>query len=68
MSFKTLIVINIALILISLGAGVFYLRKDGNEDTRVVKMLTIRVILSISLIVLIIAGYLTGNIQPHGIQ
>lgn len=68
MSFKILIIINIALILISLGAGVFYLRKDGNEDTRVVKMLTIRVILSISLIVLIISGYLTGNIQPHGIQ
>lgn len=68
MSFKTLIVINLVLILASLGTGVFYLRKDGDEQTRVVKTLTIRVALSFSLIILIIIGYLTGEIRPHGIQ
>jgi O-antigen/teichoic acid export membrane protein len=68
MSFKTLIVINLLLILASLGTGVFYLRKDGDEQTRVVKTLTIRVVLSFSLIALIIAGYLMGEIRPHGIQ
>ncbi len=68
MTIKTLIIINIILILISLGAGVMFLRKDGNEETRVVKSLTIRVILSITLIGLIIVGYLTGSIQPHPIQ
>ena len=68
MTIKTLIIINIILILLSLGAGVFFLRKDGNEETRVVKSLTVRVILSITLISLIIVGYLTGQIQPHGIQ
>ena len=68
MTIKTLIIINIILILISLAAGVLFLRKDGNEDTRVVKSLTVRVILSITLIGLIIVGYLTGSIQPHAIQ
>ena len=68
MTIKTLIIINIVLILISLGAGVFFLRKDGNEETRVVKSLTVRVILSITLIGLIIIGYITGSIQPHQIQ
>ena len=68
MTIKTLIIINIILILISLGAGVFYLRKDGNEETRVVKSLTIRVVLSISLIALIVIGYMMGEIKPHPIQ
>ncbi len=68
MSFKTLIVINLLLILASLGTGVFYLRKDGDEQTRVVKTLTIRVALSFSLIALIIVGYIMGEIRPHGIQ
>ena len=68
MSIKTLIIINLLLILASLGTGVFYLRKDGDEQTRVVKTLTIRVILSFSLIALIIGGYLMGEIRPHGIQ
>lgn len=68
MTIKTLIILNIILILISLGAGVFFLRKDGNNETRVVKSLTVRVALSISLIVLIVIGYMTGSIQPHPIQ
>ncbi len=68
MTFKTLIIINIALILASLGAGVFFLRKDGNKETRLVKSLTVRVGLSIALIALIIIGFATGQITPHGIQ
>lgn len=68
MTFKTLILINILLILISLGSGVFFLQKDSNNDTRLVKSLTVRVVLSISLIALIVIGYATGQITPHAIQ
>jgi hypothetical protein len=68
MTFKTLILINILLILISLGSGVFFLQKDSNNETRLVKSLTVRVVLSISLIALIIIGYSTGQITPHAIQ
>ena len=68
MTFKTLIIINLVLILISLGAGVFFLRTDGKEDTRVVTSLTVRVALSISLFVLLLVGYALGYIQPHGLS
>jgi len=68
MTFKTLILINIALILLSLASGVFFLRKDSNEDKRVVKSLTVRVVLSITLIALIIIGFVTGQITPHPVQ
>jgi hypothetical protein len=68
MTFKTLIIINLVLILISLGAGVFFLRTDGKKDTRVVTSLTVRVALSISLFVLLLVGYALGYIQPHGIS
>ena len=68
MTFKTLIVINLVLILISLAAGVAFLRTDGKEDTRVVTSLTVRVALSISLFVLLLVGYALGYIQPHGIR
>ena len=68
MTFKTLVIINLVLILISLGAGVMFLRTEGKEDTRVVTSLTVRVILSISLFVLLLVGYFLGYIQPHGIK
>ena len=68
MTFKTLIIINLVLILISLGAGVFFLRTDGKKDTRVVTSLTVRVALSIALFVLLLVGYALGYIQPHGIS
>ena len=68
MTFKTLIVINLILILISLAAGVVFLRTDGKEDTRVVTSLTVRVALSISLFVLLLVGYALGYIEPHGIS
>ena len=68
MTFKTLIVINLVLILISLAAGVVFLRTDGKEDTRVVTSLTVRVALSISLFVLLLVGYALGYIEPHGIS
>ena len=68
MTFKSLIILNLVLILISLGAGVMFLRKDGKEQTRIVTSLTVRVLLSFSLITLLIFGYFMGYIQPHGIQ
>jgi len=68
MTFKTLIIINIILILLSLFSGVFFLRDDTNKDTRLVKSLTIRVGLSIMLICLIIYGFTTGQLQPHPVQ
>ena len=66
--FKILIIINLALILLSLASGVFFLAKDDGKSNRVVTSLTVRVALSITLIVLLVAGFFTGNIVPHDIR
>ena len=56
-------------ILISLFQGMYYLAKDDgkNDKIRVVKALTVRIVLSFVLFSLLILGYLTGLLQPHGI-
>lgn len=64
---KTLIVINFILILLSLGSGMFFLAKDSGKTNRVVTLLTVRVTLSITLFVLLFAGYYFGDLKPHGI-
>jgi hypothetical protein len=65
--FKLLIVINLLLILISLGAGIVFLAKDNGEKNRVVTSLTFRIVLSFTLFLLLIIGYYTGEIAPHGL-
>lgn len=62
---KTLIIINLGLILLSLFSGVFFLVKDDGKSNRIVTSLTIRVGLSICLILLMITCYYTGNLQPN---
>jgi len=62
---KILIVINLLLILISLFSGVFFLVKDDGKTNRIVKSLTIRVSLSVCLIILMVICYTTGNLQPN---
>ncbi len=64
---KTLIIINFFLILLSLGSGIFFLAKDDGKSNRVVTSLTIRVTLSITLFILLFAGYYFGDLKPHGI-
>ena len=65
---KTLIIINLCLILASLASGVLFLAKDDGKTLRVVQSLTVRVALSFSLIGLLLIGYFTGAITPHAIQ
>jgi len=66
--FKILILINLALILLSLASGVFFLARDDGKSNRVVTSLTFRVALSFSLIALLLIGFFTGAIAPHSIQ
>ena len=65
---KTLVIINLVLILLSLASGVFFLARDDGKTLRVVKSLTLRVVLSFTLIALLIIGYMTGAIVPHPIH
>ncbi len=67
MIIKIIILILLALILISLGAGMFSLIKDRGETNRTVKFLKIRIVLSIELFVLLCISFMMVLIQPHGL-
>lgn len=64
---KTIILIILLLIIISLAAGMFTLIKDRNKTDRTVKFLTFRIVLSVSLFILLIVSFFMGWIQPHGL-
>ncbi len=66
--FKTLVLVNLALILLSLGSGVIFLAKDDGKSKRVLTSLTIRVMLSFTLFLLLILGYYLGELSPHDIH
>ncbi len=65
--FKIIIVLLLIAILISLASGMFFLVNDRGESNRTVTSLTVRIALSIALFLMLIVGYFTGLIQPHGI-
>jgi hypothetical protein len=67
MLIKSLIVLVLIAILVSLFSGMFFLVKDNGQSKRTVKALTIRIALSIILFILIMLAFATGLIQPHGI-
>jgi hypothetical protein len=66
---KLPILLVLGLIVFSLAQGMYYLSKDdGNQDkTRLVRALTIRIVLSLVLFGILILGYLSGLIEPHGL-
>jgi len=68
MIIKIIVLLLLALILISLGAGMVSLIKDRGETNRTVKFLTIRIVLSIALFVLLALSFFMGWIQPHGLM
>jgi len=59
---RILVFILIGLILVSLGSALFYLIRDQGKSTNTVKMLAIRVGLSIALFLILIIGYKLGFI------
>jgi hypothetical protein len=63
--FKSLILILIIAILISLSGGLFFLTRDKGRKYRAVFSLTVRVALSVSLFLVLIIGFLTGQLRPH---
>jgi len=66
--FKIIVVLLLFAVLVSLASGMFFLVHDKGESDRTVKSLTIRITLSIALFLMLIIGYFTGLIQPHGIS
>jgi hypothetical protein len=65
---KIIVLLFLFAIIASLGSGLFYLVKDKGSSNRTVRALTVRISLSVLLFVLLMLGYLTGLLQPHGIH
>jgi hypothetical protein len=64
---KIIIVVLLGLVVLSLGAGMFSLVKDGGDSNRTVKFLTIRIALSIVTFLFIALAYYMDWIHPHGV-
>lgn len=64
---KILVILFLAFIVASLGSALYYLIKDRGKGERMVKALTIRVVLSVVLFVMLMLGYyfglITGKLQ-----
>jgi len=56
-------------IVFSLAEGMYFLAKDDGavDKTRVVRALTVRIALSLTLFALLLVGYFTGLLSPHGL-
>jgi hypothetical protein len=61
---KLIVLILLAAIVISLGTGLFYLRREDADSPKMLRALKIRVGLSLVLILFLVASYLFGWIQP----
>ena len=58
----------IIFILASLASALYYLIKDKGQSDRVVKMLTIRIALSLTLFILLMGGFYFGFIPQNGLR
>ena len=63
---KIIVVLFLIAIIGSLFSGLFFLMKDKGASDRTVKALTVRVSLSVLLFILLMIGFATGLLQPHG--
>lgn len=61
---KFFVIVMLVAIVASLGSGLFFLSKDDQGSPRVLKALKVRVALSAVLILVLLAAYFTGWIQP----
>jgi hypothetical protein len=67
MLIKVLIVTALAGIIASLAFGLIHMLRDKGNSKRMVNALTVRITLSVLLFILLLAAYMSGLIQPHGI-
>ncbi len=61
---KTIVLLLLAAIILSLGSGLFYLIGDNHDSVKVLRALKVRVALSLVLIVFLVGSFMFGWIQP----
>lgn len=64
---KIIVILFLIFILWSLGSALYYMMKDKGQSTRMVKALTIRVALSLTLFVMLMLSYYFGLIPEQGL-
>jgi apolipoprotein N-acyltransferase len=62
---KILIVACLIAIIASLGSGLFHLVNDKGDSKKMVRALTVRVVLSVALFILLFIAWSQGLIEPH---
>jgi hypothetical protein len=65
---KMIVIVLLFTIVGCLASGLLFLVRDRGHSDRTVKALTWRIALSLLAFALLIVGYYTGLIQPHGIN
>ena len=68
MSVKIIAILVFLAALGSLASAMFFLVKDKGETNRTAKALTYRIGFSVLVFILLMLGYFTGHIKPHGIS
>jgi hypothetical protein len=62
---KIIVVLVLIAIVASLASGLYFMMKDNDDSDRMVKALTWRIALSVSLFIFLMAGYYFGWFQPN---
>ncbi len=68
MLMTAIVVLFLIIIFISLMSALYYLIHDRQGSTRMVKALTVRIGLSLTLFILLLVSFAMGWIQPHAIS
>ena len=61
---KLIVLALLAAIVISLGTGLFYLRREDADSPKMLRALQVRVALSLVLVLFLVASYFLGWIVP----
>jgi hypothetical protein len=64
---KVLIIVCLLAIVASLGSGLFHLVNDKGESKKMVRALTLRIVLSVALFILLFIAWSQGMIEPKGL-
>jgi len=64
---KCFVISVMLVILFNLGSGLYFLVQDRGDGNRTVKALTWRIAISLALFLLLMIGFATGVITPHGV-
>ena len=54
-------------IVVSLGVALFHLASDRGDSNKLLRSLTVRVVLSVALFLLLMIAWRVGLIHPHGL-